>query len=375
MTEWMYLKYIFLLVNVKILSENPTESLVVDYLLILSGIVGGVLLLKLMLHNRGYSALKRDHIKLDRETFPLIVELAKTISKKIGLNRPPDLYLFENKTPLVFATGIITPSIFISPKLIETMSTEEMSAVITHELYHVKRRDGLITILLQGILIFIPLVQVTLFGRYMVFENTSVIFWITASMLMLISYLVILKYFVNKKREFVCDDLTSGCLKDPLLLAQTIIKAWKIKTDIPRYSWKLKTVYIKPFLFSGKNQNSRIVRLINIKNSPKRISGKWRKFWIPVAAVLCIVFVFKYVENKDKINIIAPSLSEQTSRTPVLVKEVGNSGDFESFEIQKYDFDKIHVFESGIFFQDESIANPERVMLDSKSEFQIEIKK
>lgn len=72
-------------------------------------------------------------------------EITKIMADKAGLPMPK-LYLIETKQPNAFATGRNPENavVAVTKGLLERLSSEEVAAVIAHELAHVKNRDMLI---------------------------------------------------------------------------------------------------------------------------------------------------------------------------------------------------------------------------------------
>lgn len=67
--------------------------------------------------------------------------------------------LFDDSRPLAFTGGFLEPKVFISTKLTEVLSGEEVRAVVLHELHHRAARDPLKSLLasfLSDFLFFVP---------------------------------------------------------------------------------------------------------------------------------------------------------------------------------------------------------------------------
>jgi hypothetical protein len=70
--------------------------------------------------------------------------------------------LIETSAPQAFCAGYLRPRIYLSRGAVETLSREELRAVVSHELHHVRRRDPLRLLLARSLadaLFFIPLLR------------------------------------------------------------------------------------------------------------------------------------------------------------------------------------------------------------------------
>jgi len=76
-------------------------------------------------------------------------EFLARISKKMDL-KLPDIYVFFSKKPGAFAVDGFKKAIFISDSLIEKLDGKSIKAVLLHELYHLKRRTGMIKSLITS---------------------------------------------------------------------------------------------------------------------------------------------------------------------------------------------------------------------------------
>lgn len=70
--------------------------------------------------------------------------------------------LIESPTPQAFCAGLLRPRIYISRGATEELRRDELRAVVSHELHHVRRRDPLRLLLARSLadgLFFIPLLR------------------------------------------------------------------------------------------------------------------------------------------------------------------------------------------------------------------------
>lgn len=67
----------------------------------------------------------------------------KRTAKKLGIV-PPQVYLFRSPEPKAFIVDGYRKALFISNRLLSDLDRPSLSAVILHELYHLKRKSGAI---------------------------------------------------------------------------------------------------------------------------------------------------------------------------------------------------------------------------------------
>jgi|GEM_PF-2071849 len=74
--------------------------------------------------------------------------------------RAENIAIFEDRLPLAFTGGFLKPRVFVSTKLIEVLSEDELRAVILHEAHHQKSKDplkGLVVSFISDFLFFLPI--------------------------------------------------------------------------------------------------------------------------------------------------------------------------------------------------------------------------
>lgn len=76
-----------------------------------------------------------------------VVDKARAIASKLNITRPVAIWLSE-KAVSPFTTGTLKPVIFFPLAAINHLSSAQVEAVLVHELFHVKRRDYLLNLLL-----------------------------------------------------------------------------------------------------------------------------------------------------------------------------------------------------------------------------------
>lgn len=111
----------------------------------------------------------------------------------LGISRNVKV-LFSKRVHVPIMLGTIRPVILLPISVCTQLTTEQVEAILVHELAHIRRHDYLVNIiqtLVETILFFNPFV------------------WLTSSI-------------IRREREHCCDDLVVSCAADPLHYAQAL---------------------------------------------------------------------------------------------------------------------------------------------------------
>jgi Zn-dependent protease with chaperone function len=106
------------------------------------------------------------HETITIENMPVLYATIKKIEEKTGTKVLPKAYVIEHKdsTAMALPWGIFGRSaIFLSEKLLEESSGDELESIIAHELGHIRCKEALI-IIFQG-LITVTIMQYLLFAK------------------------------------------------------------------------------------------------------------------------------------------------------------------------------------------------------------------
>ncbi|WP_295799966.1 M56 family metallopeptidase [Mucilaginibacter sp.] len=145
---------------------------------------------KLILARKKINAVKRSMvvdsaIQFSVNKFTAMLKIGKTV--KAGMSKMVDV-------PCM--VGYFTPVILLPFSLATYLSTEEIEAILLHELAHIKRNDYLVNMLQQVIailLFFNPCAQ-------------------------------LINRIINEERENCCDDLVVKATADPIIYAKALLK-------------------------------------------------------------------------------------------------------------------------------------------------------
>src|SRR3989344_3845076 len=156
---------------------------------------------------------------------PWLHETIEEIAKEANLPKPK-IYLVPTETPNAFATG---PSpkkscVAVTNGILKLLSKNELKGVLAHEVAHIKSRDTLITTIAAIIGSAISFLAFTL--RYMSFgerDRGSAIGLLLMGILAPIAAMII-QLAISRAREYVADEKGAKFVKDPLSLANALVK-------------------------------------------------------------------------------------------------------------------------------------------------------
>jgi len=292
MFEWLSEQYLKLIANYKILFDNPTQCSTVDILRLFTFTLIAIFLIKLLFHLVMFYRLKRRYPEYLEETHPQLFDLYRNAARKIKLRRLPRLYQFSNENPLVFTIGSLRPAIFLAPQLVEKLPQEELEAALVHELTHIKRHDNLLVWFSEILFISIPALIIQVFAISFVFSIENSVY----ALLGALTAPVIFKAFLWRRvlflRELSCDDLSVDAIKDPLILASSLINVWRIGKELPKHSWQAGLAFTQSFIPTLSSLENRVQRLIEYRRP-------WFKFFLSkavrVTAFVLVIFIATFL--------------------------------------------------------------------------------
>ena len=310
MFNWFVHKYVALLVNFNILVANPTSCSAVELLRLFSYTLLIVFVLKFFIHVFAFRYLKTKFAALTENSHPDIIKIYKSSAQKVGLKRVPKLLEFHNTKPLVFTIGSLQPTIFLAPIVSQKLAVDELQATFIHDLIHIKRRDNLLIWLAEIFFFAIPLLIIQVFAISFIFsiENSSY------ALLGALLILVVFKAFLWKRmiflRELSCDDLSVEKIKDPLILAASLVNVWRLSKDLPDYRWRHGLAFSQTLLPSFMALDARIKRLINYRRPWfKFLFAKILKVTGALFIIISSIFLWRFYANGYNQNSLGPGKS------------------------------------------------------------------
>lgn len=282
MFEWLAEQYLKLILNYKILLGNPSGCSAVELLRLFTFTLLGIFLFKLAAHLLIFNHLKRKFPQYLAESHPGLFQLFKKAAQKVGLTRLPPLYRFSNENPLIFTIGSLWPAIFLAPKLTENLKDDEMEAALVHELTHIKRHDNLLIWFMEIFFLSIPILFVQVFAISFIFSIENSAYAILGSLIVLTIFKAFLWKRIVFRRELSCDDLSVDKIKNPLILASSLVNVWSLARQLPRYRWQTGLSFTQTLLPARLSLDSRVERLLNYRRP-------WFKFFLGKAAKVVLL--------------------------------------------------------------------------------------
>ena len=167
-----------------------------------------------------------------------LVNSVKQLAEKAGIGMP-EVGIFEG-APNAFATGAFRDSslVAVSSGLIQTMSKEEVEAVLGHEIAHVANGDMVTLTLIQGVMntfvFFLARVVGMIIDRA-VFRNergTGMGYWVSVMLLQFLFGILaamIVAWF-SRWREFRADHGSAGLLGTPRPMIAALSRLGQLQT-------------------------------------------------------------------------------------------------------------------------------------------------
>lgn len=229
------------------------------------------------------------------------------VCQEMKLKRKPELFSYGEKKPLIFSIGLFRPAIFLSPHLIRNLSKDEMKTVLVHELQHIKRKDSLWFWLSDIFIVFIPLIAILLFGYFIIFKIVTPALFLLLSVLLVIIFQKIIKNHFLFLKELRCDDRTIEIIKDPLLLATTLIKVWRTENTLQQENWIISVSQVNSFISANHRVDLRIRRLADYRIFSKRTLLKKIAFIFTIFGfILAMIFIWKFIGFYNNTSIEKP---------------------------------------------------------------------
>lgn len=172
----------------------------------------------------------------------LVYDTVENISRNHGI-KMPEVGFYNSPTMNAFATGSGKNNslVAVSTGLLMEMTDWEIEAVVGHEMAHVLNGDMVTMVLLQWVMntfvIFLSRVIANLLSQRLWWENSTLIYFITAIVLDIcfgILASIVVMWF-SRKREFRADEGAARFVwKEKMILALQALEHGRWKSDAPK---------------------------------------------------------------------------------------------------------------------------------------------
>jgi Zn-dependent protease with chaperone function len=253
--------------------------------------------------------------------FSGLYDLYREAGARVGLKRLPPLHRHVDQGPLAFTTGCFRPAVFLAPALVRSLGTDELRAVLVHELVHVRQRDnlrawlgsllpvGALVVLLQAAALAVLLFQVEMpFG----FAHAGIL--AAAVLALLWTFRSVVWPRVVFRRELSCDDRVVQALQDPLVVAASLVKVWRLQRGLSPRAAGARWVHAHPLVRTPSTVEERVRRLVDYRPGPRRAWPAAARRALAVAALLWTsMFLWSY-HSSDRSAELRAELRENAPR-------------------------------------------------------------
>ena len=302
MFEWLFAPYARFLQGVQALLVIPGDcGAPVDVLRALTLLLCAAAGARIWAHCVAYRRLRRRSPVYGRDEFAALHDLYLEAGGLVGLRRLPPLHRHVDEDPLAFTTGCFRPAVFLAPILIRSLGTDELRAVLVHELVHVRQRDNLRAWL--GSLLPTGALVVLMQGAalYLMFFEMELPFGFAQAGLLAVAVLALLWTFrsvvwprVVFGRELSCDERVVEALQNPLVVAASLVQVWRLQRALPCRP-ATRWVHALPLLRSRPSVEARVRRLMDYQPDPRRAWLTTARRTLAVAALLWTsLFLWSY---------------------------------------------------------------------------------
>lgn len=197
--------------------------------------------------------------QIEKRDAPELYRIVENLAITEGMPMPK-VYIMDDPSPNAFATGRNpnNASVAVTTGLLEVMSKRELTAVLAHEMGHVKNYDILVNMIVFGLISAIGMIcdmilRIAFWGDSRDRDSKLMVIGLIAAILAPVVALVI-QLAVSRQREYLADASGALTTRDPEGLAMALEK---LKGDVqPMQSQNSSTAHLffanplKPGFFS-----------------------------------------------------------------------------------------------------------------------------
>jgi heat shock protein HtpX len=174
--------------------------------------------------------------EVDAHTAPELISLVAALADRAGLPMPR-VFLMDNPQPNAFATGRNpeNAAVAVTTGLVQSLSREELSGVIAHELAHVKNHDTLLMTITATIAGAISMVAQfgMFFGGHRDNNSGPGIIGSIAMMILAPLGAMLVQTAISRTREYAADNLGARIVGQPMWLASALVKIDNAAHEVP----------------------------------------------------------------------------------------------------------------------------------------------
>ena len=174
--------------------------------------------------------------EVDARTAPDLVNLVATLAGRAGLPMPR-VFVMDNPQPNAFATGRNpeNAAVAVTTGLMQSLTREELSGVIAHELAHIKNHDTLLMTITATIAGAISMVAQfgMFFGGNRDNNHGPGIIGSIAMMILAPLGAMLVQTAISRTREYAADNLGARIAGQPMWLASALLKIENAAHAVP----------------------------------------------------------------------------------------------------------------------------------------------
>jgi heat shock protein HtpX len=176
--------------------------------------------------------------EIDRAAAPELYDLVALLASRAGLPMPR-VFLMDEAQPNAFATGRNpeNAAVAVTTGLVQSLSREELSGVIAHELAHIRNHDTLLMTITATIAGAISMVAQfgMFFGGHR--NNNNGLGIIGSILMMILAPLgaMLVQMAISRVREYAADNLGARIAGEPMWLASALMKIENAAHQVPNY--------------------------------------------------------------------------------------------------------------------------------------------
>jgi Zn-dependent protease with chaperone function len=330
MFEWFFAPYSKLLWGVEALLSVPGVCAApVDVARALTLLLFAAAVARIWSHCVADRRLRRRFPVYGPDEFSGLYDLYREAGARVGLKRLPPLHRHADEGPLAFTTGCFRPAVFLAPVLIRSLGTDELRAVLVHELVHVRQRDnlragigsllsiGALVVLVQGAALYVMVFRM---GLSLAFAQVGLLVAGVAALLWTFRSVVWPRVVFG--RELSCDERVVEAVQNPLVVAASLVQVWRLQRALspqPGARW----IHAHPLVRTRPSVEQRVRRLMDYRPDPRRARLTMARRALASAALLWTsLFLWTYhssevsSELRAQLRASAPQLARPRPELP-----------------------------------------------------------